>query len=137
MKSFMETNVYEPHGRVVISGACLESVEPEAFSLLTKGADRVYSLCLENGHINMAITKIAAMLGTGRVESVRLISVDRSPHCTQMHFIKHELERTMAIDIPFESFVVSRGEIVRVSDETIELSKSLAALEKLKGAKNW
>lgn len=137
MRQLMETNVYEPHGRVVISGACLEQMEPEAFGLLTRDADGVYSLCLENGHINMAITKIAAMLGTGRVTGMRIISVDRSPHCTQMHYIKHELERTMEIGIPFESIIVSRGEIVRLSDETIELSKSLAALEKLKSVKNW
>ena len=80
----------------------------------------------------MAVTKLGAMLSTGQITSLRFASVDRSPHCTQLHYIKHELERMMTISIPIEDYVVPDAEPVKISDETIDLSKSLARLEKLK-----
>ena len=48
-----------------------------------------------------------------------------------MHYIMHEIERTLPQHVPAESFVVSGGEIVPVPNGAIELSKTLAALAKL------
>ena len=56
------------------------------------------------------------------------MKVDRSPHCTQMHYIRHEIERLLPEHVPVEDVVVSGGEIVRVPEAAIELSKTLAAL---------
>lgn len=109
-------------------GSCLPEVEPEAYGRLAAKADQVYSLCLETTHINMAVTKLSAIFGTGRMTRLVLASVDRSPHCTQMHYIKHEIERTLPNHVPVEDCVVSGGRIVSVPDAAIELSKSLAEL---------
>ena len=79
----------------------------------------------------MAVTKLSAVFGTGQLERLSFASVDRSPHCTQMHYIMHEIERTLPQHVPTESFVVSGGEIVPVPNGAIELSKTLAALAKL------
>ena len=128
MRSLMTMNIYDPEGAVVIVGACMERMEPACFAEATKGADAVFSLCLEETHINMAVTKIGAMLSTGRVTSLTFASVDRSPHCTQLHYIKHELERTMTLDIPVENYVAANGRLIQVSDAAIDLSKSLAKL---------
>ena len=57
-----------------------------------------------------------------------LASVDRSPHCTQLHYIKHEIERILPKHVPVEDYVVNEGRIVSVPDAAIELSKSLAKL---------
>ena len=95
MKELMSSNIYDAAGAVLIAGSCLESTHPEAFARLAEGMDRVYTLCLEQTHINMAITKIAAMLGTGQIRRLVFASVDRSPHCVQLHYIKHEIQRTM------------------------------------------
>lgn len=127
-KHLMTENVYTPKERVMIAGACLHTVEPEAYAQLAGQVDEVYELCLEETHINMAVTKIAAILGTGRVTKLVFASVDRSPHCTQMHYIPHEIERTMKQHIPMEHYVVSEGKVVRVTESAIELSKSLAKL---------
>ncbi len=129
--SLMETNVYAVKGRVLIVGACLPQVWPEAFERLAAQADQVYALCLESTHINMAVTKLAAVFGTGQLESLRFASVDRSPHCTQLHYIMHEIERTLPQHVPTESVVVSGGEIVPVPDRAVELSKSLVALARM------
>lgn len=132
MNDLMTRNIYDVRGRVLVCGACLPSTHPEGFAALCRDADEVYSLCLEQTHINMAVTKLGAMLSTGQITSLRFASVDRSPHCTQLHYIKHELERMMTISIPIEDYVVPDLEPVKISDETIDLSKSLARLEKLK-----
>ena len=129
----METNVYAVKGRVLIAGACLPQVWPQAYEQLASGADQVYSLCLEATHINMAVTKLSAILGTGQLEKLVFASVDRSPHCTQMHYIMHEIERTLPKHVPVENCVVREGKIVRVPDRAIELSKSLAELARIVG----
>ena len=83
LPNLMETNVYAVKGRVLIVGACLPQVWPEAFARLAAQADQVYALCLESTHINMAVTKLSAVFGTGQLERLSFASVDRSPHCTQ------------------------------------------------------
>ena len=131
MNEMMKTNIYLPQGKVAVVGACLEATHPEGYARIAAMVDEVYTLCLEETHINMAVTKIAAMLSTGRVTKLIFASVDRSPHCTQLHYIKHEIERTMELTIPVESYVVPEDAPVFVSDRAIDLSKSLSKLAKL------
>lgn len=131
MAAFLETNVYSFCGTVLLYGACLPEVSPEGFHALAAQADGAYALCLERDHLNMAITKLTAILGTGQVERILLATVDRSPHCTQMHYMPHEIERVLPQHIPMESYVVHGDRPIRISPETVELSKSLARLEQL------
>ncbi len=131
IKPLLETNVYSLRGRVLIAGACLPQVWPEAFAALAAEADQVCSLCLENSHINMAVTKLTAVLGTGQVESLRFATVDRSPHCVQMHYIRHEIERVLPEHVPIDSLVCGEEGIVPVTEEAIALSKSVATLTKM------
>ena len=128
IQHLMETNVYAVKGKVLIVGTCFPQVYPEAFIKLSAGVDQVYSLCLETTHINMAITKLSAVFGTGQLEKLIFASVDRCPHCTQMHYIMHEIERTLKEHIPVENYVVADGEIVAVPEAAIDLSKSLGRL---------
>lgn len=131
MNSLMTTNIYLPQGVVAVVGTCLPETHPEGFAKIADMADEVYTLCLEETHINMAVTKIAAMLSTGRVTRLIFASVDRSPHCTQLHYIKHEIERSMPLSIPVESYVVPHEEPVFVSDRAIDMSKSLSKLAEI------
>ena len=131
IQQLMETNVYAVKGRVLVVGTCLPQVFPEAFTTLSTDIDQVYSLCLETTHINMAITKLSAVFGTGQLEKLVFASVDRSPHCTQMHYIMHEIERTLKEHIPVENYVVIDGEIIAVPESAIDLSKSLGKLSKM------
>ena len=128
MKNLMSSNIYDASGVVLIAGSCLESTHPQAFARISAGTDRIYTLCLEETHINMAITKIAAMLGTGQIQRLVFASVDRSPHCVQLHYIKHELQRTMEIRIPVEQYVAVGDSCVKVSEAAVDASKSLARL---------
>ena len=130
-KALMETNIYALRGRVLVAGSCLPEVWPEVYAGLEARADQVYTLCLENSHLNMAVTKLTAALGTGRIESLCFASVDRSPHCTQMHYIRHEIERALPEHVPMESFVCTGEGAIPVSEEAAELSKSPARLSRM------
>lgn len=128
MEPLLTTNIYEPAGVVLITGTCLPKMQPAAFAALSREADCVYSLCLEESHINMAVTKLGAMASTGRITKMIFATVDRSPHCTQLHYIDHEIRRMMAL--PFETvhYVAADGELYPVSDDVIEQSKTLRTL---------
>ena len=119
------------NAKVLIIGACLPQVYPEAFIKLTVDTDQIYSLCLESTHVNMAITKLSAVFSTRQLEKLTFASADRSPHCTQMHYIMHEIERTMKEHIPVESYVVADNEIIAVTEAAVDLSKSLSKLSKM------
>ena len=127
----METNVYAVKGKVLVIGSCLSRVFPESVEKLSADVDQIYSLCLETTHINMAITKLSAVFGTGQLEKLVFASVDRSPHCTQMHYLMHEIERTLKEHVPVENYVVVDGKIIAVSEKAIDLSKSLGKLTKM------
>lgn len=131
MKSIMTENIYLPKGVVAIVGACLPYTHPEGYALIAGMAEELYTLCLEETHINMAVTKIGSMLSTGRVTKLIFASVDRSPHCTQMHYIKHEIQRTMELQIEVLDYVIPDKEPILVSDKAIDISKSLAKLAEI------
>ena len=48
-----------------------------------------------------------------------------------MHYIKHEIERTLKEHVPVERYVVVDGKLIPVPDAAIELSKSLGKLTKM------
>ena len=48
-----------------------------------------------------------------------------------MHYIMHEIERTMKEHVTVGNYVVSDGEIVAISEEAIDLSNSLVKLSKM------
>jgi len=127
--NLLETNIYDAKGKVLICGTCLPRMQKE-FKKLEKEFDTILYLCLEKEHINMAITKICGMISTKKIESLTFASVNKSPHCIQLHYIKHEIERVMK-DIPkIENIIIEDNKIYEISDETISLSKNLIKLEK-------
>ena len=129
MYPLLTTNIYEPEGTVLICGTCLERMQPGAFARLAAEVDFVYSLCLEESHINMAVTKIGAMLSTGRIRKLIYATVDRSPHCTQMHYIDHEVRRMMTVNAEILHFVAFEDDLYPVDDRGIERSKTLRLLQ--------
>lgn len=132
MKELMKTNIYDVSDTIIIIGSCLSSVEPEAYSKLEGISSDIFEVCLEETHINMVITKIGGMLRTKRISKVVFASVDKSPHCVQLHYIQEELRKMMSLDnICIENFVAVGGDLVKISQSTISLAKNLAKLESL------
>ena len=131
MKDVMKTNIYDVDETIVIVGSCLKDMQPKGYKKLEKISKNIYDLCLEQTHVNMAITKIGGMLRTGKIKNIIFASVDKSPHCIQMHYIQDELRKMMKIDnIKITNYVVVNDELVEITPEVISLSKNLSELKK-------
>lgn len=130
MKELMKSNIYDVAKEIIIVGSCLKSMEPKGYEQLAMISKNIYELCLEETHINMAITKIAGMLRTGKIKSIIFATVDKSPHCVQVHYIRNELEKMMDLNnINITNYVVVNEELIEIDAETISLSKSLSKLK--------
>ena len=130
MKEVMTTNIYDIDETIVIAGTCLKSMQPNGYKKLEKISKNIYTLCLENTHVNMAITKIGGMIRTGKVHNIILATVDESPHCIQMHYIQDELREMMNLEnINIKNYVVVNDELLEVSPKLILLSKKLSELK--------
>ncbi len=131
MKEVMTTNIYDISETIIIVGTCLKSVQPDGYKKLEGISPNIYNLCLENTHVNMAITKIGGMIRTGKVHNIIFATVDESPHCIQMHYIQDELGEMMNLEnINIKNYVVVNDELIEVSPELILLSKKLSELKK-------
>lgn len=130
MRSLLEENIYLPEGSLLIYGSCVPNVYQKTFKAFSENYDSKLSLCLENNHINMAITKITAILSAKRITKLAFVSVNRSPHCTQMHYIKHEIYRVMDREElpPIENYIIDDNNLYKINEATIELSKNLIKL---------
>lgn len=132
----MDTNIYDVTENIVIMGTCLKRMQPKAYDKLLEICDNIYELCLEETHINMAVTKIGGMLRTKKIKKVIFASVDKSPHCIQLHYIQDELLKMMDLtDIEIENYVAVDNELYPIDKETISLSKNLLKIKKLKEEK--
>ena len=131
MKDLLKSNIYDVDDTIIIAGSCLSNMDKEAYSKLLEISDNIYDLCLESSHINMAITKVGGMLRTGKVKKIIFATVNKSPHCIQVHYIQDELRKMMNLDnIEIINYVADNGNLVEISKDTISLSKDLVKLEK-------
>ena len=132
MKDLLKTNIYDVNETIVVMGTCVPNMQPKGYEKIKKLSENIYELCLEQTHINMAITKIAAMLRTGKIKKIIFATVDKSPHCVQMHYIGQELEKMMNLkNVIIENYVVVEDELIKIRPEAILLSKNLKQLNKV------
>ena len=130
MKDLMNTNIYDVNETTIIVGSCIKHIEPEGFKKIEEISNNILEICLEQTHMNMAISKICGMLRTRKIKKLIFASVDKSPHCIQLHYIQEELRKIMDIqDILIKNYVVVDNELIEIKPETISLSKNLSKLK--------
>lgn len=135
VRNLMKTNCYDVGKTMVIMGTCLERMQKEAFRELQEISDDIFELCLETTHINMAITKILGMISRVKVNKIVFATVDKSPHCIQMHYIENEISKAFNLDnIQIVHYVAVNNQLVQISKQTISKSKNLCDLEKEKNS---
>lgn len=133
MKEVLKSNIYDVSDTIIIVGSCLKNMQPSGYEKLKDISLNIYNLCLEETHVNMAVTKIGGMLRTGKIKRIIFASVDKSPHCIQLHYIQDELRKMMNLEnIEIENYVVVNNELIKLDKEVISLSKNLKALSELK-----
>ena len=70
MKELMKSNIYDVEETIIVVGSCLKNMQLEGYEKLQKISTNIYELCLEEIHINMAITKIGGMLRTNKIKKI-------------------------------------------------------------------
>ncbi len=130
MKNLLETNIYDIKGNLLICGTCLPNMQKIGYKELAKDFDTILYLCLEKEHINMAITKICGMISTKKITNITFASVNKSPHCIQLHYIKNEIKRVINNeDLPLmKNVIIQDNQIYNIEDNILSLSKDLIKL---------
>lgn len=62
-----------------------------------------------------------------KIRRIVFASVDKSPHCIQLHYIQDEI-RKLGFELSFENYVAVNNALIKISKETITLSKNLSEL---------
>ena len=133
MKDLLKSNIYDTSETIIIIGSCLPFMDEVAYNKLLQISSNIYDLCLEQTHINMAITKVGSMVRTGKIKKIIFATLNKSPHCVQVHYIQDELHKMMSLkNVEIVNYVADNGELIKISKKTISLSKDLLNLESLK-----
>ena len=134
MKDLLKTNCFDVEETMIIVGSCLENMQSEAYKELTKISNNIYEVCLEKEHVYMVVTKVIGMLAREKVKKLIFATVDKSPHCTQLHYVVKELENAINLDnIQIINYVAVDNKLIEIPIEVIGISKNLSKLkEKLK-----
>ena len=131
MKDLLKTNCFDIQETMIIIGSCLPNMQPEAYKVLEKISNNIYEVCLEKEHLNMIVTKIIGMLARGKVKKLIFATVDKSPHCIQLHYVIKELENAIDIsNIEIINYVATENKLIKIPIEVISLSKNLSKLSK-------
>ena len=90
----------------------------------------------------MSFNKCFIESGLKEIEQMRLFrlikriifaSVDRSPHCIQLHYIQDELQKMMDLtNVKIENYVVVDNELLPISPQVISMPKNLKELSEIK-----
>lgn len=137
MKDLLKTNCYDVPEIFIIIGSCLPQMSPKAYEKLCQMNETIYEVCLEKEHLNMVVTKIMGMLSRVKVKKLIFATVDKSPHCVQLHYVMKELEKAMDLnEIEIENYVAVENELVEIPAEIIALSKNLGKLKEKFNEKN-
>ncbi len=130
MQDLLKTNCFDVKETMIIVGSCLERMQPNAYKKLEQISTNIYDVCLEKEHLNMVVTKIIGMIARGKIKKMIFATVDKSPHCIQLHYVVKELENAVDIsNIEIINYVATDNKLIEIPIEVISLSKNLSKLK--------
>lgn len=137
MKDLLKTNCFDTQETMIIVGSCLESMQPEAFKELEKISNNIYDVCLEKEHLNMVVTKLIGMVARENIKKLIFATIDKSPHCVQLHYVIKELENAIDIsNIEIINYVAVNNKLIEIPIEVISISKNLSKLKEIHFSNN-
>lgn len=132
MKELLKTNCFDTEETMIIMGSCLPNMCPKAFEQLNNISSNIYEVCLEETHLNMVVTKIIGMLARKNVKKLVFATVDKSPHCIQLHYVVKEIENAIGLEnITIQNYVAKDNQLIEIPLKIIGLSKNLAKLKEI------
>ena len=130
MRDLLKTNCFDIQETMIIVGSCLDRMQTEAYKELEQISSNIYDVCLEKEHLNMVVTKVIGMVARGKIKKLVFATVDKSPHCVQLHYVIKELENAIDIsNIEVINYVAVDNKLIEIPIETISLSKNLSKLK--------
>lgn len=128
--NLLSTNCFDINESMIILGSCVKNMHKKAYSEIQDISTNIYNVCLEETHLNMVVTKVIGMVARGKIKNLYFISVDKSPHCIQLHYIVKELENAIDITkINIKNYVVVDDNLEEIPLDVISLSKNLLKLK--------
>lgn len=110
-----------------------DRMQPKAYKELEKISSNIYDVCLQKEHLYMVVTKIIGMVARGKIKKLVFATVDKSPHCVQLHYVIKELENAIDIsNIEIINYVAVDNKLIEIPIEIISLSKNLSKLKETK-----
>ena len=135
-RDLLKTNCFDIQETMIIVGSCLDRMQPEAYKELEQISSNIYDVCLEKEHLNMVVTKIIGMVARGKIKKLVFATVDKSPHCVQLHYVMKELEKAIDLSkVEVVDYVAVENELVEIPMSVIGMSKCLSGL--LRANNNW
>ena len=132
-RDLLKTNCFDIQETMIIVGSCLDRMQPEAYKELEQISSNIYDVCLEKEHLNMIVTKIIGMVAREKIKKLVFATVDKSPHCVQLHYVIKELENAIDIsNIEVINYVAVDNKLIEIPIEIISLSKNLSKLKETK-----
>lgn len=110
---------------------CFDGVDPRTWEAETK--DRVVlSHCPEAEDVAVVYGKLASMIRSRKPRSIRVLTVECSPHCyTLQAAVQEAIYISGAYDIPLSLAVWHDGDVKPISNEAIRVSRYLHLVEEL------
>ena len=116
---------------LLIHSCCIEDLNPKLFQELSCGMVPLCS-CLEREHINMIVSKVATIIKTANPRMIRVLTVDGSPHCAQLHYAVQQAKALTGSSVQVEHMVIEHGKLYRISEDTVKLSRHLSHIQMMK-----
>jgi len=79
----------------------------------------------------MAGFKLATILKTAKPKDVRVLTIDGSPHCLQLHFVVEQAKNIARSDAKVAHYTIVHGKPFQISPEAVRTARHLPQIEKL------
>ena len=117
-------------GRIMIYSSCLDEEHPD---IVREQSDGYYplSVCMEESLFNVVALKVASILVRVRLTDVKVLTVDGSPHCIQLHHAVEEAFKISGSKCSLKHLIVSNGRVIEVSKEVVKACRYLSKVSRI------
>jgi hypothetical protein len=136
MKYLMRINVGDRRLRekqnLLLVGSCMDRF-PDVVKKICEeeGPHSVLHVCLEETHMNQAGFKIGSIVKYSEIKKVKVLTVDGSPHCVQLHYVVEDIKRHFVPGIEVRHFVVEKGKLFEITAKAVKRSRHLSKIQKM------
>ncbi|MDI9620077.1 MAG: 4Fe-4S ferredoxin [Candidatus Nezhaarchaeota archaeon] len=115
---------------ILIYGKCIETEHPHLLEEVAREKTALH-VCMSEEQLDGVGFKVATIMAYANPASVVALSMDGSPHCTQLHAIVEQAKKISKSNPKIIHLVVERGALVEVTSEAVYLSRHLSKIQEL------